>query len=321
MKYKRLKKSFFAWLAVYVFGFLILFLLSEFKIIKSSMQISLATIGINIILGQSLNLIIGVAGQFSLGHAAFMGIGAYATALTLQYIDSGWGFYLGMLVGAVISIVFSLIISIPTLRLKGDYLAIATLGFGEIIRLLLENLSFTNGASGIAGISKHVSLYTIYIFIIVTTLVIYFLYKSKYGRALNAIKNDEMAASSVGLNVLKYRVLAFLIGAVFASIGGSLYASYFSFIRPSLFGFDKTIEILIVVVLGGLGNFTGVFIAAIILGINNILLGNFVDIRMIMYALILIMIMLFKPQGLLGKYEFSWKKVLKEEAVYDEINN
>ncbi len=306
---RRIKKSSILWTLVYVGIYLAITLSINGGLITYSNQISLMSIGINIILAVSLNLILGMSGQFSLGHAGFMSIGAYSVGVTLQYVDSFAGFILGILIGLVITTVISLIVALPTVRLKGDYLAIATLGAAEIIRVVITNLDgLTNGAAGISLTSKHTNFTMLYLAIGLCITIVMMLNASRFGRAWRSIREDDIAASAMGIALTKYKVVAFSVGALFASLAGSLYAGYFPFIKPSVFDFNKSIDILVIVVLGGMGSVTGSVISAIVLGIINVALQQYAQVRMIIYALLLIVMMILRPKGLLGNYEFSFEK-------------
>ena len=271
-------------------------------IIDSFYEATLATICTNMVLAVSLNLITGFTGQFSLGHAGFMAIGAYTSAyIMVTYDELGiWSFLLGTLAGALFSAVIGFVIGIPTLRLRGDYLAIATLGMAEIIRILLLNLEATGGAAGLAGIPRHVTWTWLFIFTVGTILIISNFIRSAPGRACISVREDEIAAEAMGINTTKYKVMAFTIGAFFAGVGGAMYAGYFYFLQPGIFGFLKSIDILVIVVLGGLGSLPGSIIAAILLAILSMFLQSFPAIRMILYAALLVIIMIFRPQGLMG---------------------
>ncbi len=276
-------------------------------IIDAYLQITLVTICINIILATSLNLVTGFTGQFSLGHAGFMAIGAYSAALITMRIANVWGFLAGVLVGAVIAALIGFLVGLPTLRLRGDYLAIATLGLAEIIRILLLNFGFTNGAAGLSGIPQFVNWHWLFLFTVGSVWLISNLLHSRQGRDMIAVREDEIAAESVGVNTTKAKVLAFTVGAFFAGIAGALYASNFYFIKPDLFGFLKSIDILVIVVLGGLGSLSGSVIAAFLLAILSTVLQPFPELRMIIYSLALVVIMVFRPQGLMGNKELSLK--------------
>ncbi|EPC74108.1 amino acid ABC transporter permease [Lacticaseibacillus paracasei subsp. paracasei Lpp41] len=295
------------WLATMIAGFVLIDIGELTGVINGFIENALVTIGINIILAVGLNLIIGFSGQFSLGHAGFMAIGAYATAIITQNISTPLGFYLAMLVGMIVAIIAALIVGIPTLRLRGDYLAIATMGAAEIIRVIINNLKITNGPAGMFNIPPLASWPTVYILMCVTTVIVVNFIHSRAGRAVMAIRDDDIAAESIGINPTKWKLAAFLLGAATAAIGGSLHASYLQTIAPGDFGIMNSIALLIIVVLGGVGSITGTFVAAVVLGIIDTVLQNFVTLRMVIYALALILLMVFKPAGLLG-YELSFKR-------------
>ena len=287
--------------------------LSMAGVIRSYQMVTVATICINIILAAGLNLVTGFTGQFSLGHAGFMAIGAYACAIFTLRDGSMGSFIIGVLVGAVLAAICGILIGIPTLRLKGDYLAIATLGFAEIIRIFAQNLEITGGAAGLSGIPKMTNWPMLWAFTVVTLILIIAFIKSSHGRACIAIREDEIAAESMGINTTKYKVMAFAIGAFFAGVGGALYASTFYILKPTTFGFMKSIDILMVVVLGGMGSMTGTVIAAAVLALITMLLQSFSELRMVLYAIMLIGIMLFRPQGLMGDRELSVPGFLKKK--------
>lgn len=295
------------WLATMIAGFVLIDIGELTGVINGFIENALVTIGINIILAVGLNLIIGFSGQFSLGHAGFMAIGAYATAIITQNISTPLGFYLAMLVGMIVAIIAALIVGIPTLRLRGDYLAIATMGAAEIIRVIINNLKITNGPAGMFNIPPLASWPTVYILMCVTTVIVVNFIHSRAGRAVMAIRDDDIAAESIGINPTKWKLAAFLLGAATAVIGGSLHASYLQTIAPGDFGIMNSIALLIIVVLGGVGSITGTFVAAVVLGIIDTVLQNFGTLRMVIYALALILLMVFKPAGLLG-YELSFKR-------------
>ncbi|MGO2671360.1 MAG: branched-chain amino acid ABC transporter permease [Lacticaseibacillus paracasei] len=295
------------WLATMIAGFVLIDIGELTGVINGFIENALVTIGINIILAVGLNLIIGFSGQFSLGHAGFMAIGAYATAIITQNISTPLGFYLAMLVGMIVAIIAALIVGIPTLRLRGDYLAIATMGAAEIIRVIINNLKITNGPAGMFNIPPLASWPTVYILMCVTTVIVVNFIHSRAGRAVMAIRDDDIAAESIGINPTKWKLAAFVLGAATAAIGGSLHASYLQTIAPGDFGIMNSIALLIIVVLGGVGSITGTFVAAVVLGIIDTVLQNFGTLRMVIYALALILLMVFKPAGLLG-YELSFKR-------------
>ncbi|OPX42527.1 high-affinity branched-chain amino acid transport system permease protein LivH [Ruminiclostridium hungatei] len=274
-------------------------------IIDDYLQATLATICINIVLAVSLNLITGFTGQFSLGHAGFMSIGAYVCAIITINNPTAVGFIMGIIAGAIAAALIGAVVGLPTLRLRGDYLAIATLGMAEIIKIVFLNLEITNGAAGLQGIPQFVNWTWMFVFTVATVLIITNFLKSSHGRACISIREDEIAAESMGINTTKYKVISFTLGAFFAGIAGGLYASFFFFLKPDLFGFLKSVDVLVIVVLGGLGSISGSIIAAVLLAVISMFLQSFSEVRMIIYALLLIILMLFRPQGLMGSKEIS----------------
>lgn len=288
-------------------------------IINSFYEITIATICINIILAVSLNLVTGFTGQFSLGHAGFMSIGAYVCAIVSMQMNSTAGFLIGTIAGALAATFVGILIGIPTLRLKGDYLAIATLGMAEIIRVVFLNLEITNGAAGLNGIPRFTNWIWLCFFTVASIILINNFIKSSHGRACISIREDEIAAESMGINTTKYKVMAFAIGAFFAGIAGALYSSYFYFLKPDLFGFLKSIDILVIVVLGGMGSLTGSVIAAVLLAVLTTFLQSFTAVRMIVYAALLVAIMIFRPQGIMGTKEindiFKFRSRKKDERI------
>ena len=234
-------------------------------------------IGISILMGLGTNLVLGFSGQFTLGQAGFMAIGAYSSAIITGMMPTYDGFYLSMVVGVIIAAIVALIFGLPTLRLKGDYLAIATLGMAEIIRIIIVNGGeLTNGAAGLTGILPYTSWPVIYFFVVIITILVLNFLRSATGRQAITLREDEIAAESMGVNVTKMKVLIF--------------------------------DYLIIAVLGGLGSITGTIIAAVVLGIINMFLQNVSNLRMIIYALALILVMLFRPGGLLGTKELYLSK-------------
>ncbi|MGC3953446.1 MAG: branched-chain amino acid ABC transporter permease [Propionicimonas sp.] len=276
-------------------------------LIDDYLMATIATLCINIVLAVSLNLITGFTGQFSLGHAGFMAIGAYATGLVTIAVPTELGLIGGLLLGGLISALIGFLIGLPTLRLRGDYLAIATLGMAEIIRIILNNLEFTNGAAGLAGMPQLMDWNWFFILTVGSVILIRNFLRSRHGRDAIAVREDEIAAESIGVDTTRAKVLSFTVGAFFGGLAGGMYASYFYFIKPDTFGFLKSIDILVIVVLGGLGSLSGSVIAAILLSVISTVLQQFTAVRMILYALLLVVIMVFRPQGLMGSRELSLK--------------
>lgn len=300
IKMNRIKK-----LVALLLAFGVVQLLVSVGILNDYIMATVSTIGINIILAVSLNLITGFTGQFSLGHAGFMSIGAYTCAIITLRNPTTSGFVAGVFAGALMAALVGFVVGLPTLRLRGDYLAIATLGMAEIIRIVFLNLDITNGAAGLSNIPEFTNWMWLFIFTSGTVLIVTNFINSSHGRACISIREDEIAADAMGINSTRYKVTAFVIGAFFAGIAGALYASRFYFLKPDAFGFLKSIDILVIVVLGGLGSISGSIIAAILLAIITSYLQSFPEIRMVIYSVTLIVIMLFRPQGLMGPEELS----------------
>ena len=306
------------WIALAAGAFTLITLMMNVGILGSYHQITLYNICINIILAVSLNLIIGICGQFSLGHAGFMCIGAYSAAIVVRSMGNMMGFGLGILVGLIISSIAALIVSIPTLRLRGDYLAIATLGFAEIIRIAVLNMDITNGAAGLTGIPKLTTWPLLFVLMVISVVIVTNFGRSRQGRACISVREDEIASEAMGINTTRYKTTAFVVGAVLASVAGALYACNFYVIKPDLFTFNKSIDILVMVVFGGMGSITGSVIAAVFIGILNTVLQSFASLRMIIYGVVLVAIMIFRPSGLLGTKEFTFSALLnrrKKEKV------
>src|SRR2546421_11952992 len=321
MKYRHIKK----W--ILLAGIVLSAVASHFSGAINSYYLQIVIfIGINITLAVSLNLINGYTGQFSLGHAGFMAIGAYVSAYlstehsTTFFKAFGTNFFsiallfIGVLIaGGFVASVAGLIVGVPSLRLKGDYLAIVTLGFGEIIRVLIQNTDAVGGTRGYSGIASYTTLFWTYSVAAITIYVVVSLIDSTYGRGFLTVRDDEVAAEAVGINTTRYKVTAFVLGAFFAGVAGGLYAHSTTYINPSGFDFQRSIEIVIMVILGGMGSTAGVTFAAILLtlvleylrfvsGYQWLpdLVRRIAANRMIIYSLILIALMLLRPQGLFG---------------------
>jgi branched-chain amino acid transport system permease protein len=281
-------------------------------------------IGINIILASSLNIINGFAGQFSLGHAGFMAIGAYTSAvitssahLSPGSVESYLLFALALIAGGLVASFFGLLVGIPSLRLKGDYLAITTLGLGEIIRVIIQNLDFLGAARGFSGIAKLSNFFWVYGVVAVIIFLVSNVIRTTYGKGFLAVRDDEIAAEAIGINTTYYKVLAFITGAFFAGIAGGLYAHFVTYINPSQFGFLKSFEIVVMVVVGGMGSTFGVILSATILTILPEALRAIAQYRMVIYALLLVVIMISRPQGLFGE-GLSIRRLLRRSSVRTE---
>ena len=311
-------KAYLINLAALILLFLLLNEMVAQRVLGRTQQGILMLIFINIILATSLNLTTGFLGQIALGHAGFMSIGAYTAALfsmNLPQIPDGPRFLISLVVGGLLAAFFGLLVGVPALRLKGDYLAIITLGFGEIIRSIIENLSITGGAQGLKGIPKLATLNVVFVVMVCSVTVMFTFVRSRHGRAIMAIREDDIASEASGINNTYYKVMAFVMAAFFAGVAGGIYAQYYTVLGASTFNFNKSIDILVMVVLGGMGSLTGSIVAAVGLTALPELLRVFSDYRMIIYSLALIAMMIFKPSGLLGRYEFSLNRLLERAAA------
>jgi branched-chain amino acid transport system permease protein len=284
---------------------------------------------VNAIMALSLNFITGLADQFSLGHAGLMAIGAYSSAvLNKEFLNDQWFFIpVGVLFGAIVAAFAGFLISLPSFKLKGDYLAIVTLGFSEIVRVVLLNWNHVGGPRGYNAITKFPEFYLEYgfalILLVITFMVMYRLKFSWFGRNLWAINEDDIAAEVMGLNVAKTKRRAFVISSFFAGLGGGFYAHHLGYISPGSFSFLISVQILIAAVLGGLGSLSGSVIAALILTFlpealrslpSNVDISGYVlvipDVRMIIFPILLIFMMILRPQGIMGRKELELSSLL-----------
>ena len=304
MKNKINKKSVLTIIGV-ILTYVIIYGLTKTKVINSYYAGIINLALINIMLAVSLNLIVGFTGQLCLGHAGFMSIGAYLSAILTQKAELP--FMVSIFIGAIIACIIAALIGYPTLRLTGDYFAITTLAFCEIIRIVIMNIDFIGGARGLTGIPKKTNFTIAFIFAVITIVIIYNIIHSSQGRAMLSVRENEIAAESMGINAFKYKIMAFVIGAFFAGLAGGLYAHYMGYIQPTAFDFNKSIDYLAFVVFGGMGSLSGSVIATIILTFLPELLRGFQNFRMILYPLALIILMIFRPQGLLGDKEITFK--------------
>lgn len=272
--------------------------------------------GINAIMAISVNVICGITGQLSLGQAGFQALGAYSVILLTS--ECGIPLPVSIILGGLIAAFFGFLIGFPTLKLEGDYLAIVTLAFGEIIRVVLVNLKgITGGPNGkqfstVFTTSLDHGATISYLSVIGSLVLIIVLLqnflRSTYGRAILAVREDPVAANSNGIGVFRYKMIGFVIASFIAGIGGALYAPFIGFVKPDLASFNNSINDLIFVVLGGMGSITGGILAAFVLTILQEVLRFLRDYRLLIYPVILILVMLFRPQGLLGVKELSFVK-------------
>lgn len=330
-----MKKPFLVFLLLSICGIAVDFSLDAF------IQLILIYIMINMILAMSLNLVNGFTGQFSLGHAGFMAVGAYVSAYLSTLFPPGPGllqeisFFIYALVGGIFAAISGYLVGQPSLRLKGDYLAIVTLGFGEIIRVVLLNTPAVGGARGMYGIqgpseffmgslkiSKFLVGYIHALFwVLLCFFFIYRIIRSAHGRAFLSVREDEVAAEAMGINTTRTKVRAFVLSSFFAGVAGSIFAHYSNYLNPSSFSFNRSVDAVIMVVLGGMGSLSGSLMAAFFITVLPELLRPLqehtgVDLRMVIYSLSLILLMILRPQGLMGSSEISIaKKFLKRKKV------
>jgi len=293
------------------------------QIIQFALIITISALG--------LNLIYGYTGQFSLGHAAFYGIGAYCSALITKTFHN-WGFFafiIGFMAAIILVGIIAFLIGLPILRLKSDYLGIATLGFGIIVKVLFDNADAVipglGGSRGMLGIPRFTVFPLTYLFFIIAIVVIRNFVYSDIGRSCISIREDDIAAECVGVNTTKYKTIGFVFGSIFAGVAGVLYAHLYAFLHPSNFDFLKSIDVLLIVVLGGLGSISGTIIAAIawtflLEGLRVVLPAQILDWRLVIYPLVLIIIMLIKPMGIGSGMEFGFLKPEENEISKKDVN-
>ena len=296
-------------LGLCVATFAVLQALISLNFIDPFWELNIILIGINIILAAGLNLINGYTGQFSLGHAGFMAVGAYVSAIVTMKL--GLPFIVAIMAGACAAGLLGLLIGLPTLRLSGDYLAIATLGLGEIIRITILNINYIGGASGFMGIPRYTNFAWVFFVCLFVLFFIKNFINSSHGRACISIRENELAAEAMGIDTTKYKVLAFTLGAAFAGVAGALFAHYFYVIHPASFTFISSFNYLTMVVLGGLGSITGSIAGAVILTFISAALASWPEWRMIIYSVMLIILMLYRPQGLFGNIELVNMNIFK----------
>lgn len=314
---KRIESNmFFNFLVIFIV-FAVMFTLVEVGVFSRFHSSIFILILVMIIMSTSLNIATGFLGQLHLGHAAFMGIGAYAAALTAIALKDvvGSDFLLFLISTGVAMIIAGLagfLIGAPALRLRGDYLAIMTLGFGEIVKTIITNMrDLTNGAQGLYGIPKIMNFsLAFWTTVLIVTLIFLFM-NSRHGRAILSIREDEIASESVGINIARYKLIGFVIASMFAAVGGSVFAFSIGFIAPQSFNFLKSVEIFVIVVLGGMGSLSGSIIASIVLVLLPELLRDFASYRYLLYSTLLVVIMLFRPQGLMGTKELHLRKLFR----------
>lgn len=304
----------------------------QLEIVDAYLALVLTYMCIVIISSLGLSIIYGLTGQFSLGHAAFMGLGAYCAAVLTHYVGAGsdtvapWAFFLALIAGGVFSALIGYLIGLPILRLRSDYLGIATLGFGIIVRVVLENsdkvIPITSGARGMTGIKSpdFVFLWA-FVALLLGIIVARNLRFSSPGRACLSIREDETAANLMGIDVVRYKTVAFVLGCFYAGVAGALYAHTYVFLHPSSFDFVKSFDPLLIVVLGGLGSLSGTVVAgagwvAMLEGLRMLLSGDlaqYLEWRYVIYPVVLIIMMILRPQGIFGTNELGILKPKEAE--------
>lgn len=272
-----------------------------------------------------LSLLTGFTGLFSFGHAGFMAIGGYTTALMMTKLHLP--FVISVLIGGAVASLISILIGKVTLNLKGDYFCIATLGFGEAIRLILDNVQFFGGARGWPGIPLATNLTTVVVFDILGVILLFNVIKSRQGRNMIAIKEEELASQMIGINVFKYKLKALIISAFYAGVGGGLLATYLGFLQPKMFALTRSTELTIIVIFGGLGSISGSVLGSLVLISLPELLRTFANWRLVIYGAAVVFIMIARPQGLMGGKEFRisacinfFKKLFKKKNIKDSVS-
>ena len=286
-------------IVIMLLAYALVFVLINSGVLSRQYKSLIVPICVNIMLAVSLNLVTGFLGELSLGHAGFMSIGAYSSALISIALSNtlppALAFLTALICGGILAAFFGFIIGVPVLRLRGDYLAIVTLAFGEIIKSIINYLKFTGGSKGLSKIplySDYRNFTVVFIITVITIVLISNLIDSRDGRAIKSIRDNDIAAESIGINISRYKVMAFVIAAGFAGIAGTLYAHNVGIIKPGIFDYNKSIEILVFVVLGGMGNIPGSIISAIILTLLPEFLRGADNLRMLLYAIVLIVMMI-----------------------------
>lgn len=309
-------------IVIMLLAYALVFVLINSGVLSRQYKSLIVPICVNIMLAVSLNLVTGFLGELSLGHAGFMSIGAYSSALISIALSNtlppAAAFFIALLCGGILAAFFGFVIGVPVLRLRGDYLAIVTLAFGEIIKSIINYLKFTGGSKGLSKIplySDYRNFTVVFIITVITIVLISNLIDSRDGRAIKSIRDNDIAAESIGINISKYKVSAFVIAAGFAGIAGALYAHNVGIIKPGIFDYNKSIEILVFVVLGGMGNIPGSIISAIILTLLPEFLRGADNLRMLLYAIVLIVMMIFNNSKFKSSLSLNktFRKLGKEE--------
>jgi branched-chain amino acid transport system permease protein len=305
--------------------FLLFVLLFETRVFGASTQYIkgiCTTACYTIIMVASLNLVVGFMGEFSLGHAGFVSVGAYTSAIVSSAL-AGKGlpdfflFLTALIAGGVMAGITGVLVGIPALRLRGDYLAIVTVAFAEIIRVCFCNFPITGGGKTMSGILKLSDFYWCYWIMAACVAVMYMYVRSRFGRTVKAIREDYIAAAASGINVTYYKVMTFTVAAFFAGVGGGIYAHYMTAMIPTNFNFMYSAELLSEVIIGGTGSLTGSILGAAFLSSLPEMTRQFSKYRMLVYSIILVMVMIFRPGGIFGNWEFSLTRLIKKLTRQD----
>ena len=286
-------------------------------------------VGINIILAVSLNLINGFTGQFSIGHAGFYAVGAYSSATLVYYGEPSIRalipflpamaqnivlLLLGLLAAAAAAGIAGVAVGIPSLRLRGDYLAIVTLGFGEIIRVLILNINAIGGSRGFFGIPQLSNFFWVYLFVLLTIVTVRNVVNSSYGRAFISIRDDEIAAEAMGVDTTRFKVMSFVISSMFAGIAGGLFGHYTMYLHPNSFLFTTSFYLIIMIVVGGLGSIEGSILGAVLITVALEVFREFGAFRLVNVSVLLVLVMIYRPQGLLGTWTLSKTKRARRQT-------
>lgn len=298
--------------------FVVITVLQKARILNPYVMQVLLLAGINIILTLSLNLVNGMTGQSSIGHAGFMSVGAYTAALITTVVFKASAmtavmkvvtFLAASICGGISAALCGYLVGVPTLRLKGDYLAIVTLGFGEVIRAIVRITPVVGGARGLVGIPKLASFFWVFTFVFLTIYATRNFMDSSYGRACMAVRDNDIAADTLGINISRYKIIAFVFSAFIAGVGGSLYAHVIQYLHPDVFSFVKSSDFLVYLYAGGVGSISGAIIGAFTLTVLPEVLRQIANLRLVLYGLLLILIILFRPLGIFGGREFGFLKL------------
>lgn len=320
MNFIRDKKVYLIMFLAYV----IIEFLNRAGIINSYILQVIMFAGVNIIMTISLNLINGFTGQFSIGQAGFMGVGAYFSAIvtTLLFNTNSWPVYLqipiflvSLIVGGLAASFIGLLIGIPTLRLKGDYLAIVTLAFGEVLRAAIRLIDYVGGPRGLAGIPRYTNLFWVFVCTILAIYGARNFINSSYGRACIAIRENEVAAETMGINTTKYKIISFTFAAFMAGVAGGLFGHLLMFLQPDTFSFLKSTDYLVYLYAGGMASISGSIMSAAILTAVPEFLRFLANWRIVIYGIVLVILMLRRPEGLYGGKEFSFLKIKRKSVV------